>query len=53
MEPWLSRDGTSASEVPESLIVVGGGAVGCELAQFYSRLGTRVTIVQSGDYLLP
>jgi pyruvate/2-oxoglutarate dehydrogenase complex dihydrolipoamide dehydrogenase (E3) component len=53
VEPWLSRDGTSASEVPESLIVVGGGAVGCELAQFYSRLGTRVTIVQSGDYLLP
>jgi dihydrolipoamide dehydrogenase len=34
-------------------VVVGGGAVGCELAQFYSRLGTRVTIVQSGDYLLP
>jgi dihydrolipoamide dehydrogenase len=53
VKPWLSRDGTSASEVPESLIVVGGGAVGCELAQFYSRLGARVTIVQSGDYLLP
>ena len=53
VQPWLSREGTSASEVPESLIVVGGGAVGCELAQFYGRLGTRVTIVQSGDYLLP
>jgi pyruvate/2-oxoglutarate dehydrogenase complex dihydrolipoamide dehydrogenase (E3) component len=39
--------------VPESLVVVGGGAVGCELAQFYSRVGTRVTIVQSGDHLLP
>jgi pyruvate/2-oxoglutarate dehydrogenase complex dihydrolipoamide dehydrogenase (E3) component len=52
-EPWTSRDGTSRSEVPESLVVVGGGAVGCELAQFYSRLGTDVTIVQSGDYLLP
>ncbi|HET6657582.1 MAG TPA: NAD(P)/FAD-dependent oxidoreductase [Gaiellaceae bacterium] len=53
VEPWTSRDGTSASEVPESLVVVGGGAVGCELAQFYSRLGAHVTIVQSGDYLLP
>ena len=53
VEPWTSREGTSASEVPESLVVVGGGAVGCELAQFYSRLGSEVTIVQSGDYLLP
>ena len=53
VQPWLSREGTSASEIPESLIVVGGGAVGCELAQFYGRLGTHVTIVQSGDYLLP
>jgi pyruvate/2-oxoglutarate dehydrogenase complex dihydrolipoamide dehydrogenase (E3) component len=53
VEPWTSREGTSASEVPESLVVVGGGAVGCELAQFYSRLGAEVTIVQSGDYLLP
>jgi pyruvate/2-oxoglutarate dehydrogenase complex dihydrolipoamide dehydrogenase (E3) component len=34
VELWLSREGTSASEVPESLVVVGGGAVGCELAQF-------------------
>jgi pyruvate/2-oxoglutarate dehydrogenase complex dihydrolipoamide dehydrogenase (E3) component len=50
---WTSREGTSSNEVPESLVVVGGGAVGCELAQFYSRLGTRVTIVQSGDYILP
>ena len=53
IEHWTSREGTSASEVPQSLTVVGGGAVGCELAQFYSRLGSDVTIVQSGDYLLP
>jgi pyruvate/2-oxoglutarate dehydrogenase complex dihydrolipoamide dehydrogenase (E3) component len=39
--------------VPESLIVVGAGAVGCELAQFYARIGSRVTLVQSGDYILP
>jgi pyruvate/2-oxoglutarate dehydrogenase complex dihydrolipoamide dehydrogenase (E3) component len=50
---WTSREGTSASEAPASLVVVGGGAVGCELAQFYARLGARVTLVQSGDHLLP
>jgi pyruvate/2-oxoglutarate dehydrogenase complex dihydrolipoamide dehydrogenase (E3) component len=50
---WTSREGTSASAVPESLVVVGAGAVGCELAQFYARLGTKVTLVQSGDFILP
>jgi pyruvate/2-oxoglutarate dehydrogenase complex dihydrolipoamide dehydrogenase (E3) component len=50
---WGSREATSASEVPESLAVVGGGAVGCELTQAYSRLGARVTLVQAGPRLLP
>jgi pyruvate/2-oxoglutarate dehydrogenase complex dihydrolipoamide dehydrogenase (E3) component len=50
---WTSREGTSSEAVPESLIVVGGGAVGCELSQFYARAGSRVTLVQSGDFLLP
>lgn len=50
---WGSREATSASAVPESLAVVGGGAVGCELAQCYARLGSRVTLVQGGDRLLP
>ena len=50
---WGSREATSASAVPQSLAVVGGGAVGCELAQCYARLGSRVTLVQGGDRLLP
>jgi pyruvate/2-oxoglutarate dehydrogenase complex dihydrolipoamide dehydrogenase (E3) component len=50
---WGSREATSASAVPESVAVVGGGAVGCELAQLYSRLGSRVTLVQNGPHLLP
>jgi pyruvate/2-oxoglutarate dehydrogenase complex dihydrolipoamide dehydrogenase (E3) component len=50
---WGSREATSASAVPESLAVVGGGPVGCELAQLYARLGARVTLVQNGPHLLP
>ena len=50
---WGNREATSASAVPESLGVVGGGAVGCELAQLYARLGARVTLVQNGPRLLP
>ena len=53
VEHWGSREGTSASAVPDSLLVVGGGAVGCELAQLYRRLGAAVTLVQNGEHLLP
>jgi pyruvate/2-oxoglutarate dehydrogenase complex dihydrolipoamide dehydrogenase (E3) component len=50
---WTSRDATSATAVPRSVVVLGGGVVGCELAQFYRRMGARVTILQDGDHLLP
>src|SRR5256885_899072 len=40
-------------EVRASLVVLGGGAVGCELAQFFARVGTRVTLVQTAARLLP
>jgi pyruvate/2-oxoglutarate dehydrogenase complex dihydrolipoamide dehydrogenase (E3) component len=53
LEHWGSREATSTSQVPESLVVVGGGAVGCELAQFYARIGSRVTLIQNGQHLLP
>jgi pyruvate/2-oxoglutarate dehydrogenase complex dihydrolipoamide dehydrogenase (E3) component len=48
---WSTADATSSREVPESLVVVGGGASGAELAQLYARLGARVTIVQRGRLL--
>jgi pyruvate/2-oxoglutarate dehydrogenase complex dihydrolipoamide dehydrogenase (E3) component len=38
---------------PESLIVLGGGPIGCELGQTFHRLGVRTTIVQRGPQLLP
>lgn len=50
---WTSREATTNRELPASLVVLGGGVVGCELAQFFARLGTRVTIIQDIDHLLP
>ena len=41
------------TELPARLLVVGGGPIGCELAQTMARLGSRVTILQRGDRLLP
>jgi pyruvate/2-oxoglutarate dehydrogenase complex dihydrolipoamide dehydrogenase (E3) component len=52
LEYWTSREATSAREVPESLLVIGGGVVGCEIAQFYRRVGSRVTIVEALTQLL-
>jgi pyruvate/2-oxoglutarate dehydrogenase complex dihydrolipoamide dehydrogenase (E3) component len=40
-------------EKPESMIVLGGGSIGCELAQTFRRLGVELMIVQRGDQLLP
>jgi pyruvate/2-oxoglutarate dehydrogenase complex dihydrolipoamide dehydrogenase (E3) component len=53
VETWTTKDATASHEVPASLIVVGGGVAGCELAQLYRRLGSEVTILQRGDRLMP
>src|SRR5690606_25472238 len=45
LEPWTTRDATSASEVPATLAVLGGGVAGCELATAYANLGSRVTLI--------
>jgi len=40
-------------ELPESMVIVGGGPIGTEMAQAFQRLGTRVSVVDMGDRILP
>jgi pyruvate/2-oxoglutarate dehydrogenase complex dihydrolipoamide dehydrogenase (E3) component len=49
---WTSRDAVWADATPSSLLVLGGGPVGAELAQFFRRMGATVTIVETNDRLL-
>ncbi|CAO5153600.1 Pyruvate/2-oxoglutarate dehydrogenase complex, dihydrolipoamide dehydrogenase component [Frankia sp. AiPs1] len=52
-EPWDNRSATGAREVPRRLVVLGGGAVGAELAQAFRRLGGEtVTVVEGAPRLL-
>ncbi|HEV7604665.1 MAG TPA: NAD(P)/FAD-dependent oxidoreductase [Candidatus Limnocylindrales bacterium] len=53
VRPWTNREATLTRELPRSLIVLGGGPTGCELAQVYARFGVPTTIVQSGPRLAP
>jgi pyruvate/2-oxoglutarate dehydrogenase complex dihydrolipoamide dehydrogenase (E3) component len=50
---WTTHDVIQIERLPESLIVLGGGAVGCELGQSLARFGVRVTIVEAEDRILP
>jgi dihydrolipoamide dehydrogenase len=50
---WNNRDATTSKRVPQSMIVLGGGPVGSELAQAWATLGTAVTLVEGERRLLP
>ena len=50
--PWTNRKGTTADSVPESLIVLGGGVAGVELAQAWRSLGSEVVLLEAGPRLL-
>lgn len=49
---WTSDDVLELDFLPESVIVLGGGIVACELAQFLSRMGSRVTQIQRSPHIL-
>ncbi len=51
-KPWTNREIVKIRDAPESLIVVGGGAIGLELAQALSRFGTKVTVIEGLDRIL-
>jgi pyruvate/2-oxoglutarate dehydrogenase complex dihydrolipoamide dehydrogenase (E3) component len=49
---WTNRDVVRTTELPGSLVLIGGGAIGCELAQALTRFGVRVTVVEGLDKIL-
>lgn len=49
---WTNREAIEADRVPRSLAVLGGGAVGVELAQVFARFGAQVTVIEAMDRLL-
>ncbi|MET0828115.1 MAG: NAD(P)/FAD-dependent oxidoreductase [Microbacterium sp.] len=51
IEPWTSRDATSAQEIPASLAVIGGGVVAAEMATAYAGFGTKVTLLVRTELL--
>lgn len=49
---WTNREAVRARSAPSSMVVLGGGAIGCELAQGFARFGTQVTIVEAAPRIL-
>ena len=49
---WTNREAVRATEVPASLMVLGGGAIGAELAQVFARFGAQVTVIEAMDRLV-
>jgi dihydrolipoamide dehydrogenase len=48
-----STEALSLPEIPKSLVVIGGGYIGIELGQMYSKFGTKVTIIEGADAIMP
>lgn len=49
---WTSADALRTDEVPERLVIAGGGVVGCELSRLFASFGSHVTIVEPDDHLM-
>lgn len=48
-----STEALSLSDIPRSMIVIGGGYIGIELGQTYAKFGTQVTVLEGSDHILP
>lgn len=53
VEYWTTHEAIAAETLPGSLVVLGGGAVGCELSQVFARFGVEVSVVEGRSRLLP
>jgi dihydrolipoamide dehydrogenase len=53
IEAWTSREATTTRDLPESLVILGAGATGVELAQVFARNGVHTTLVASGQRIYP
>jgi pyruvate/2-oxoglutarate dehydrogenase complex dihydrolipoamide dehydrogenase (E3) component len=49
---WTNREILASPRIPSSLVVIGGGAIGCELAQGLARFGSSVTLIEAAPHLL-
>ena len=49
---WTNREAVRSTSLPSSLVVVGGGPIGCEMAQVFARFGVRVTVLEAGPRIL-
>src|SRR5262249_38680613 len=52
VEYWTNRQAAIPRELPATLAILGGGAIGVELGQAFARLGSKVTIVEAGSKFL-
>jgi dihydrolipoamide dehydrogenase len=48
-----STEALSLAQIPESMVIIGGGAIGCEMACIYAAVGSKVTIVEALESILP
>jgi dihydrolipoamide dehydrogenase len=51
-EPWTNRKAVTSGTVPSSLVILGGGTVGVEMADAYASFGTKVTVIEAGPRVL-
>ena len=49
---WTNRDAVTVTDLPASMVVLGGGPIGCEFAQVFARFGVDVTVVEVADRLV-